>query len=317
MASQLGLSCPSKGQFYVCETAAVRFIGCCTVNPCEDGSGSCPQSALAPTSFSSDHYDAIPPQNCAAPSNSSHWFTCQGSTPPFLGCCSINPCQNDGCPTASLLPATLSDDAGNAQIFLSNTSSSPSSSSSTSATDSSTSSAPDASGSSGYSLSLGAILGIAIGCTALVAIILAFLAYRCGWLARHRKHKKEAGEATKHPSAQSPYTPSAYAASEGQWQEGNQSGTTSPGFPSPGFAPYSPEQYQSYRTPAPQSHLSSESWQGNSRHVSQMSELSGWDSAAAEKKQHLHSPLLASELDGRHTELQVISELPSTPLKPQ
>lgn len=195
--SQLGLSCPSKGQFYVCENAAIRFVGCCTVDPCADGSGSCPQSALTPASFSSDHYDTIPAQNCAAPSNSSHWFTCQSSQPPFLGCCNVNACQNNGCPTDSLLSATLSDNTTDAQIFLSNAPSA------TSTATPSASSTPDASGSSGYSLSLGAILGIAIGCTALIAIILAFLAYRCGWLARHRKHRKEADEATKHPSTQS------------------------------------------------------------------------------------------------------------------
>lgn len=186
--SDLGLSCPSKGKFYVCENAAIRFIGCCTVDPCADGSGSCPQSSLAPTSFSSDHYDSIPAQNCAAPSNSSHWFTCKSSQP-FLGCCSVNPCENSGCPTASLLAATLSDDASNAQVFLSEASSSASATPTPSA-----SSTPDSS-SSGYSLSLGAILGIAIGCTALIAILLALLAYRCGWLARHRK-QKEANEAT-------------------------------------------------------------------------------------------------------------------------
>lgn len=170
--SDLGLSCPAKGQFYACDTAKIRFVGCCTIDPCADGSGNCPQSSLASTSFSSDYYASIPPQNCAAPRNSSNWWTCAGSQP-FLGCCDINPCQNSGCPTASLLPAILSDDASNAEVFIA----------------SSTSTTAASPGSSGYTLPLGAIIGIVIGCAALVAIILAFVAYRCGWIRRKKQEK--------------------------------------------------------------------------------------------------------------------------------
>ncbi|KAL7626180.1 hypothetical protein AAE478_002950 [Parahypoxylon ruwenzoriense] len=293
--ADLGLSCPSKGKFYVCESATIRFVGCCTVDPCADGSGKCPQSALAPASFSSDHYDSIPPQSCAAPSNSNRWFTCKGSSQPFMGCCSapINPCQNEGCPTANLLAATLSDNADDAQVFLATSESS------------TPTPTPNPSGSSGSSLSLGAILGIALGCTALIAILLVILAYRCGWLARHKKHVKEIDEASKHHIAPGPYSPGMT-----QWHDGSQAGSSP--FPSPGFAPYSPNQVQflhPQQSPPP-----TDSWHADSRHVSQVSELSGW-SAVADQKQS-HTPLLAptaTELEGRDTERPMIAELPSSP----
>lgn len=307
--SDLGLSCPSKGKFYVCENASIRFIGCCTVDPCADGSGRCPQNDLAAASFSSDHYDSIPGQSCAAPNNASSWFTCKSSQP-FMGCCSTNPCQNDGCPTANLLPATLSDDASNAEVFLASSSSTPSSNSS-----------------SGYQLPLGGILGISLGGAAVVAILLAILAYRCGWLARHKKHNKGADDAINHYVAQgresitvvhirSLNTNQETANSPGmsQWQNGNHSGAPSPGYPSPGFSAYSPNQYHQ-NSYVPHSPQSTEPWHGDNRHVSQMSGMSGWNSMADHKHQS-YSPLLGpppTELEGRDTERPVVAELPTPP----
>ncbi|KAI0146069.1 hypothetical protein F4776DRAFT_392182 [Hypoxylon sp. NC0597] len=298
--SDLGLSCPSKGKFYVCDSANIRFIGCCTIDPCADGSGNCPQNDLAAASFSSDHYDSIPKQNCAAPSNDTQWFTCKSSQP-FLGCCDINPCQNDGCPTDQLLPATLSDNAQDAQVFLTTSSATPSSTPSGSSS---------SSGSSGYTLPLGAILGIALGCAALVAILLAILAYRCGWLARNRKGEKGPDGAASHYGSQGPYSPGM-----SPWQDGNQSGPTSPGFPNSGFAPYSPGQNSQYLH-APQSPPLSDPWHPDSRHVSQTSELSGWNPVATDQKHQSYAPLLApiaTELEGRETERPVIAELASSP----
>ncbi|KAI0887168.1 uncharacterized protein GGS22DRAFT_105716 [Annulohypoxylon maeteangense] len=290
--ADLGLSCPSGGQFYVCDQAKIRFIGCCTVDPCADGSGSCPQSSLSGASFSSDHYDSISPQSCAAPSNSTRWFTCKSDQPPFLGCCSINACQNNGCPTANLLPATLSDNNGNAQVFL-------------------TTSTPSPSSSSGYSLSLGAILGIALGCAALVAIVLAVMAYRCGWLAKRRKQGKE-GDGVASQYGSGPYSPHM-----SPFQDGHRSGEPSPGFPNSGFAPYSPSHSQ-YRHPQLSPALS-DSWHGDNRHISNTSELSGWNSVAPDQKHHSYAPLLApaTELEGRDTERPVIAELPSSPANVQ
>ncbi|KAI1212394.1 uncharacterized protein F4807DRAFT_457890 [Annulohypoxylon truncatum] len=286
--ADLGLSCPNKGKFYVCDQAKIRFIGCCTVDPCVDGSGNCPQSSLASATFSSDHYDSISPQSCAAPHNSSEWYTCKADQPPFLGCCDINPCSNNGCPTANLLPATLSDNNGNAQVFL-NTGT------------------PSA-GSSGYSLSLGAILGIALGCAALVAIVLAILAYRCGWLAKRKRQGKEGDGAASQYGGSTPYSPHM-----SPFQDGHRSGEPSPGFPNSGFAPYSPTHSQ-YRHPQLSPALS-DSWHGDNRHVSNTSELSGWSSVSPDKKHQSYAPLLApaTELEGRDTERPVIAELPSSP----
>ncbi|KAI1467058.1 uncharacterized protein F4812DRAFT_459909 [Daldinia caldariorum] len=289
MRSDLGLSCPSKGKFYVCEKASIRFIGCCTVDPCADGSGHCPQNDLAAASFSSDHYDSITEQSCAPPNNASAWFTCKSSQP-FLGCCSINPCEIDGCPTDHLLPAILSDNATSAEVFLSS------------------SSTPSSDSGSGYSLPLGAILGIALGGAAVVAILLVIIAYRCGWLARNKRHKK-GDEVVNHFGTQGPQSPGMY-----QWQNGSHSGAPSPGYPSPGYSAYSPNQHHQHPN-TPHSPQSAEPWHGDNRHTSQISGVSGWTSVTDQKHQS-YSPLLGPppiELEGRETERRIVAELPSSP----
>ncbi|KAI5928472.1 hypothetical protein F4810DRAFT_5978 [Camillea tinctor] len=296
--SQLGFSCPSKGTFYVCEHADIRFIGCCTIDPCADGSGVCPQANLATSSFSSDHYDDIPPQTCAAPYNASSWYTCKSSTP-FMGCCRDVAC-GEGCQQADLLPARLSDDEYQAQIFLSGTTTS----------DNSSSGGGSGSNSYGrYSLSLGAILGISLGSAALVAIILGFLMYRCGWWARQKKSQQEVNEASKHYSIStgeqySPGFPPPWSA---------MSQPTSP-QPSPGFPPYSTNSY-----PHPQSStIPSEPWPRDSRHVSELSGMS-WDAIAAGAAQKPSTPLLsgahAMELEGREIDHTRLAELPTSPIR--
>ncbi|KAI0603544.1 hypothetical protein F4775DRAFT_534156 [Biscogniauxia sp. FL1348] len=298
--SQLGLSCPSRGTFYVCEHAAIRFIGCCTVDPCADGSGVCPQANLATSSFSSDHYDDIPPQSCAAPYNSSTWYTCKSSTP-FMGCCRTVPC-GEGCQQADLLPAMLSDDESQAQVFLSGTT----------ASDNSSSSGAPSNNSERYSLSLGTILGISLGSAAVVAVILGFLMYRCGWWARQKKSQQEAEEASKHYSVStsgqySPGFPS-------PWPATSQLGSPQP---SPGFPPYPANPYphaQSGTIPPP------ESWPRDSRHVSELSGVS-WDAVAAAAAQKPSTPLLsgahahAMELEGREMDHTSFAELPTSPTR--
>ncbi|KAL7623301.1 hypothetical protein AAE478_006982 [Parahypoxylon ruwenzoriense] len=117
-----GLSCPSGGTFYICQSSQIRFIGCCEANPCDSSSsppggdgGVCPQEALRPASYAS--YPGRH-QTCVAPHDESSWYTCDGARPPFMGCCARNPC-NDGCPAADLLPARLDDDDDIAAPFLS------------------------------------------------------------------------------------------------------------------------------------------------------------------------------------------------------
>ena len=42
-------------------------------------------------------------------SSEGKWYSCPDLNPPFVGCCTTNPCQN-GCPAGGLVAATLSKD---------------------------------------------------------------------------------------------------------------------------------------------------------------------------------------------------------------
>ncbi|KAI0868501.1 hypothetical protein GGS24DRAFT_494516 [Hypoxylon argillaceum] len=115
---EFGLSCPVHGKFYICEDSPTRFVGCCDIDPCTAAAnGECPSSALFPASFSSASGVIFVAQGCAAPFNSSIWYTCNNAIPPFLGCCKNNPC-NNGCDAGNLVPATLSDNPKNASQFM-------------------------------------------------------------------------------------------------------------------------------------------------------------------------------------------------------
>lgn len=158
-----GLSCPYGGTFYICKDAKSKFLGCCTENPCGDGTGYCPQSALRYSSYSQDSYRSIPQENCVTPRNESSWYTCSSAVPPFMGCCASNPCSDEGCPEEDLLAARLDDDPTNAAPFLTATSTSITSSSS---------------GKASGGLSTGAIVGIAIG-SALAVLIAGGILFFC------------------------------------------------------------------------------------------------------------------------------------------
>lgn len=112
--SQLGLACPSGGDFYICQGNSTQFLGCCASDPCEDGKGTCPQNDLRTSSFDNSSYNDIFPQNCA--SSAGEWYTCSTLDTPFLGCCSTNACE-DGCSTKDLVAAELSDSKASAAIF--------------------------------------------------------------------------------------------------------------------------------------------------------------------------------------------------------
>ncbi|TGJ78799.1 hypothetical protein E0Z10_g9969 [Xylaria hypoxylon] len=115
---KFGLSCPAGGGFHICQDSPTRFIGCCGVDPCTpDREGECPMSELFVASFSAASGVEFLPQSCASPFNSSIWYTCDDTRPPFLGCCTNNPCSN-GCLADHLVPAKLSDDPKNASQFL-------------------------------------------------------------------------------------------------------------------------------------------------------------------------------------------------------
>lgn len=113
--SGLRLSCPYGGTFFVCEHNTTEFIGCCTSDPCHDGRGTCSNENLRNSSFSHDSFAAIMPQDCS--DSSASWYTCNFTSPPFLGCCKTDPCAAP-CVSADLTPAKLSSDVAARSAFL-------------------------------------------------------------------------------------------------------------------------------------------------------------------------------------------------------
>ncbi|KAG8161252.1 hypothetical protein KVR01_009516 [Diaporthe batatas] len=204
--ADFGLSCPQGGTFYSCSEATHHFIGCCTENPCIDGTGYCPQTSLRYTSYNKDSYRSILPQSCVAPYNESTWYTCSEIDSPFMGCCSSNPCADGGCPQKDLLAAQVSDIEENAAPFMASASS------------------------SGGGLSKGAIAGIAVGCAAAVLIVVGilFLLYR-----RREKRRRDELASKAQPNAEA--TPGVYMPSP--YQDSMGSPATFP------VSPYSPQHH--------------------------------------------------------------------------
>lgn len=185
--TSLGLSCPSGGDFYICQGSKIEFLGCCITNPCADGSGVCARNNLRVSSFSFDKFDEIPPQACTNNINSS-WYTCQGAKPPFMGCCQNDAC-GSFCPMHYLYPAKLSPDSKSRSVFLT-ASGTPGSTSVPN--NSSTSGTAKQTVAAAVSLSPGAIAGIVIGALLLILAILAGCAFmfRRGWYARRKKERE-------------------------------------------------------------------------------------------------------------------------------
>lgn len=113
--SDLGLGCPFNGTFYICKDSPTRFIGCCTLNPCGDRKGLCPDEHLEPATFEARY--RIPPQACINDNFAVSWYTCPDTIPPFLGCCAVDPCSRRGCPDKQLRAAKLSDQKSDAGLF--------------------------------------------------------------------------------------------------------------------------------------------------------------------------------------------------------
>ncbi|OJJ94913.1 hypothetical protein ASPACDRAFT_127838 [Aspergillus aculeatus ATCC 16872] len=180
-------TCPNGGSWFVCDTAPY-FVGCCASDPCNNTtSPACP--SLYAASFNGAIFDEILPNRCLD-NPSSDWYTCNGTSPKFLGCCSSNPC-SDGCPDDDLLPAAWSSSsAGQLKLFQDNASATATATASPTSTSTQTSS-PENSSSHHSSLSGGAIAGIAIGAAALVAIIV----FAIFFLRRRRRREATAVEA--------------------------------------------------------------------------------------------------------------------------
>ncbi|RSM17858.1 hypothetical protein CDV31_003284 [Fusarium ambrosium] len=114
--SDLGLDCPFNGTFYICKDSPTRFIGCCTLNPCGARKGLCPDEHLEPATYDSRY--RIPPQGCVNDNFAVSWYTCPKTSPPFLGCCAVDPCSRGGCPDRELRAAKLSDKKSDADLFV-------------------------------------------------------------------------------------------------------------------------------------------------------------------------------------------------------
>ncbi|KAH8878542.1 hypothetical protein GQ53DRAFT_756633, partial [Thozetella sp. PMI_491] len=194
--SQLGITCPQGGNFYVCTGNKTEFIGCCKSNPCADGSGTCPTADLTAASFDESRYANIPAQDCQDARGASVWFTCKFNDPPFLGCCASDPCQAGKCAQDNLIAAKLSSNPTNRLVFDPSATSTPSAGSDT----------------SGHRLSTGAIVGIAVGGAVLVIAIVALIMYRCGWLARNRREDNAHMDQLQ-PTGYAPVTTDPYRAS--------------------------------------------------------------------------------------------------------
>lgn len=117
--SLFGVTCPnSTGSFYVCEDKPIRFVGCCEVDPCKTEDGNCPDDELTATSFDPFSYSQLQPQECVSDDPDVEWYTCAALDPPFMGCCSVNPCVEGSCPDSEVSAARLNDDDDLAAIFL-------------------------------------------------------------------------------------------------------------------------------------------------------------------------------------------------------
>ncbi|CAH0023529.1 unnamed protein product [Clonostachys rhizophaga] len=114
----LGVDCTNGGSFYVCNSKSVQFVGCCTLDPCKTSDGNCPDQNLRNTTFQAYSYNQIKPQKCVSEDPEVQWFACAASKPPFMGCCSANPCQLGGCPADKLYAAKLNDNPELARPFL-------------------------------------------------------------------------------------------------------------------------------------------------------------------------------------------------------
>ena len=170
VVDKLGASCEGSGSFYVCHDKPSKFLGCCTVDPCKTDDGLCPDDKLGYTTYDKYSHNFLTAQDCQSDKPEVQWFTCAANDVPFMGCCSVNACEQGECPDGKVFAAKLSDVEEDADIFL------PEEARSTAAGNS------DDGG-----LSSGAIGGIAAGAVVGGLLIIGALVF---WFLRRRKAKK-------------------------------------------------------------------------------------------------------------------------------
>lgn len=105
-------SCPEGGAWVACGFGS-RFLGCClqASAACLNG---CSTDDLKPASFLKDRYLDVTGSVCPG---DSLWYTCKNTDPTFLGCCTSDPCAQNGCPTLDLRAARLSTDEAEAAPY--------------------------------------------------------------------------------------------------------------------------------------------------------------------------------------------------------
>ena len=110
----------SDAVFYSCDYGS-RFLGCCAnTSPNEVCANGCSSgSDLEVAAFESMYYENISPQSCDSTDGDeeAEWYTCLITSPPFLGCCTSNPCTQDGCPSNDLVAARLSTNETSKESF--------------------------------------------------------------------------------------------------------------------------------------------------------------------------------------------------------
>ncbi|WZH47982.1 hypothetical protein QYS62_009146 [Fusarium acuminatum] len=253
-----GLSCTTGGRFYICEDDDTQFMGCCLSDPCGRNNGTCPDGDLRATTFESDTYTDLPPQDCDNSQGVDNWYTCAFTTPPFLGCCSQNACAS-GCPRNRLVPAKLSNNENNRLNFLhprDGESTTSSTASETASATASSTSAVEASDNDG--LGTGAIAGIAIGAAVGGLIILILLAWLFWWKPRQKKKQQSETAAYQASLAAPAVSQNPYSPMEGTFHQGSfnaqspmsgyqQSFTSTPPVPNHHHSGVSPmDQFQKY-----------------------------------------------------------------------
>ncbi|KAL4956648.1 hypothetical protein BDW69DRAFT_76010 [Aspergillus filifer] len=166
-------TCPRGGTWYVCPDEPY-FVGCCSSDPCTNSNTTspCPDVYAASydaSAFGGTIFNSIRPNTCIDRPNT-NWFTCNFTSPPFIGCCASNPC-SEGCPDDDVLQASWSSSRNDQyQLFRDLESDN------------------DESDSGSDGLSGGAIAGIVVGVVCGVVILAAAL-----WFWRRKKNAATRG----------------------------------------------------------------------------------------------------------------------------
>ena len=113
--SGIAATCPLNITFYACEFGE-RFLGCCANgSPADTCTTGCPQEDLLPATFEKEYYDYTTSAACTQGS----WWSCENTSPPFLGCCLSNPCLS-GCPATDLRAAIFSPNQTDNPLYSAN-----------------------------------------------------------------------------------------------------------------------------------------------------------------------------------------------------